>query len=72
MSILQRGNDMWFGSESTRNFLTTKPDQKWLIPSINKKDEIMLSSHNWSKPTCMAYHCPACRKVIIDYSVKSE
>lgn len=21
MSILQRGNDMWFGSESTRNFL---------------------------------------------------
>ena len=49
-----------------------KPDQNWLIPSINKKDEIMLSSHNWSKPTCMAYHCPACRKVIIDYSVKSE
>ena len=53
-------------------FFTTKPDQHWLIPSINKKDEIMLSSHNWSKPTCMAYHCPACRKVIIDYSVKSE
>ena len=28
-------------------FFTTKPDKNWLIPSINKKDEIMLSSHNW-------------------------
>ena len=25
-------------------FFTTKPDQNWLIPSINKKDEIMLVS----------------------------
>lgn len=53
-------------------FFTTRADRTWLISALAKKDEIVLSSHNWSKPTCIAYHCPVCRKVIIDYSVKSE
>ena len=53
-------------------FFTTNADRNWLIPSIVKKEEVILSSHNWSKPTCRAYHCPICKKFIIDYSVDDE
>lgn len=32
------------------------------------KEEVLLSSHNWTRPACPAFHCPDCRKVILDYS----
>ena len=32
-------------------------------------DETLLSSHNWTRPTAVAYHCADCKKVVIDYSV---
>ncbi len=30
--------------------------------------ETILSFHNWTRPTCVAYQCKDCKKVVIDYS----
>lgn len=35
-----------------------------------KKEEVLLSSHNWTRPTCIAYLCRNCKKVIINYAEK--
>ena len=48
-------------------FFTTKAHKNWFIPDAECKDEVLLSSHNWTRPTCTAYHCPDCKMVIIDY-----
>ena len=49
-------------------FFTTKEHKNWFIPDVVGGDEVMLSSHNWTRPTCKAFHCAACQKVVIDYS----
>ena len=49
-------------------FFTTKEHKNWFIPDVAGGDEVMLSSHNWTRPTCKAFHCVACKKVVIDYS----
>ena len=30
-------------------------------------DDVILSKKNMTCPTCLAYHCPDCKKVVIDY-----
>lgn len=49
-------------------FFTTKAHKNWFFPDIAVDEEIVLSSHNWTRPTCVAYHCDECKKVVIDYS----
>lgn len=49
-------------------FFTTKSHKNWFFPDIAVDEEIVLSSHNWTRPTCVAYHCDECKKVVIDYS----
>ena len=49
-------------------FFTTKAHKNWFIPDIEGNDEILLSTHNWTKPTCIAYNCPKCKKIVIDYA----
>ena len=51
-------------------FFTTKAHGNWFIPDTVCGKEIVLSSHNWTRPTCTAYHCVECKKVVIDYSVE--
>ncbi len=53
-------------------FFTTKAQKNWILPDIMWDEETVLSSHNWTNPTCKAYHCPACRKVLIDYGDEKE
>lgn len=53
-------------------FFTTKEHKFWFAPDIALEDEILLSSHNWTGPTCIAYICAECKKVVIDYSEKAE
>jgi hypothetical protein len=45
-------------------FFTEHPHKVLFAP---KRDETTLSTKNNTSPTCTAYHCPRCRKVIIDY-----
>ena len=52
-------------------FFTTQPHKYSFIPDTENK-EIILTSHNWTKPTCTAYLCSACKKVIIDYSYQQK
>ena len=49
-------------------FFTTKEHKNWFIPDVAGEEGVMLSSHNWTRPTCKAFHCAACQKVVIDYS----
>jgi len=48
-------------------FFTTKEKKNWLFPNLAVKDEILLSSRNWVRPTCRAYCCANCRKVVLEY-----
>lgn len=64
------------GKEMTRGivqsnakiFFTTKEHKNWLVPDFALSDELVLSAHNWSRPTCVAYHCAECKKVVVDYA----
>jgi len=53
-------------------FFTTKAHKIRFIPNIVENEETVLSSHNWTRPTCTAYHCAKCKKIVIDYSVEVE
>lgn len=53
-------------------FFTTKAHKMWFVPDMATKNEVLLSSHNWTSPTCEAYICTYCQKVVIDYSSDSE
>ena len=53
-------------------FFTTREHKHWFVPDMALTDEIILSSHNWTRPTCIAYNCEKCKKVVIDYSENAE
>ena len=53
-------------------FFTTQAHKNWFVPDVAVGDEVVLSSRNWTRPTCAAYHCAECKKVIVDYSESVE
>lgn len=53
-------------------FFTTRAHKNWFIPDVAAENEVMLSSRNWTRPTCPAWHCPACKKVVLDYENRSQ
>lgn len=55
-----------FVQSARRIFFTEVRNDSWL--DISGKDDVVLSTHNWTNPTCIAYHCEDCKKVVIDYS----
>ncbi len=48
-------------------FFAIEPHRFWFKV---KKEEVLLSSHNWTRPTCVAYLCRNCKKVVINYAEK--
>lgn len=68
------GNKMKSGivQSTGKIFFTTKEQKNSFLPDIAVDEEIVLSSHNWTRPTCIAYHCIECRKVVIDYLAEAE
>ena len=48
-------------------FFSIEPHRFWFKV---KKEEVLLSSHNWTRPTCVAYLCSNCKKVVINYAEK--
>ena len=44
----------------------TEAPHKLLFGASGK--DVVLTRHNRTAPTCAAWHCPACKKVLIDYS----
>lgn len=59
-------NAMVFGFVQARGeiFFTEKPHR---LLFSSKGAEVTLTKNNMTAPTCTAYHCPHCRKVILDY-----
>lgn len=49
-------------------FFTIEPHRFWF--KVKKEEEVLLSSHNWTRPTCVAYLCRNCKKVVINYAEK--
>ena len=68
------GEEMTSGivQSARRIFFTDKEQKNWLLPDVACKDEVLLTAHNWTRPTCNAHNCTHCRKVIIDYAVKDS
>lgn len=53
--------------QSARRILFTEvKNESWF--DIKGSDDVVLSTHNWTNPTCIAYNCDDCKKVVIDYS----
>ena len=52
-------------------FFTTQPRKGWNFFKPQAGDT-SLSWHNLTRPTCVAYLCRACKKVILDYDVEVE
>ena len=53
--------------QSSRGFFfATEPHSVWFWPNT-AKGEFFLSSDNWTVPTCVAYHCKGCKKVVLEY-----
>lgn len=52
-------------------FFTTEAHKFFMAPDEAADNEIVLSRHNWTRPTCKAYHCEKCKKVILDYNDES-
>ena len=45
-------------------------DDKRKSPFVGPRDgDIRLTSGFWAPATCKAWHCPECRKVIIEYEL---
>ena len=51
-------------------FFAAEPHSVWFKPRGN--EEVTLSSYNLSRPTCIAYICRACKKVVVDYAEVPE
>ena len=67
------GNEMVNGVvQSAREiFFTTQPRKGWMFFTPCGGD-VSLSWHNPTRPTCIAYRCISCKKVILDYSIEVE
>ena len=48
-------------------FFTPKAHKFFFSPDMGGNGEFTLSQHNWTRPTCKAYHCEKCRKILLDY-----
>lgn len=67
------GNEMVKGFvQSSRAFFFAVEPHGILYKPNRKKGEFCLSSHNFTNPICAAYHCPACKKVLLDYAEEIE
>lgn len=62
------GKEMVKGAvQSAREIFFTTMSHELFFTPVGSKD-VSLSSHNWTRPTCVAYHCEECKKVVIDYA----
>ena len=56
--------------QSARTIFFTTMSHDFMFTPAGK--DVTLSSHNWTRPTCVAYHCEKCKKVVIDYAVEVD
>ena len=66
------GNEMtrgWVQSARKVLFTTTKKEGSFLT---NNKNDVVLTVNNFVNPSCIAYLCGTCKKVVIDYAEKAE
>ncbi|MBE6037010.1 MAG: hypothetical protein E7223_05300 [Clostridiales bacterium] len=59
----------WVQSARKVLFTTTKKEGTFIIGNRN---DVVLTANNFVGPSCAAYLCDTCKKVIIDYAEKTE
>ena len=65
------GQEMEEGfAQCAREIYFTIEPHLFFFKAKKEEGEILLSSHNWTRPTCVAYICHNCQKVVIDYAEK--
>lgn len=45
-------------------FFNRRKSRRWFA---HEKDSVKLTHEKWAPATCAAWHCPRCRKVILEY-----
>ena len=66
------GNEMtggWVQSARRVLFTTTKKESGFLFKT---KSDVVLTTNNFTDPSCIAYLCGTCKKVVIDYAEMDE
>lgn len=56
---------------STRQVLFSTEQQSGFF-FVKGKEDINLTQFNWTQPAAKAYHCPDCKKVVVDYDVQID
>ena len=51
--------------QSGRVVFFTQNKRNWVFQPSD--DDVVLTIDNWTCPTCVAYLCKKCKKVIVDY-----
>ena len=66
------GNEMTRGwvQSARRVLFTTRINESGF--DFKAKGDVVLTVNNFVNPNCIAYHCGACKKVVIDYAEKAE
>ncbi|MBR5228530.1 MAG: hypothetical protein IKV96_01695 [Firmicutes bacterium] len=66
------GKEMVNGKVKSAKEIFFASDEEKLVffAEVEEDEEILLSSNNWTSPSCVAYHCIACRKVVMDYAAE--
>lgn len=67
------GNQMTRGYiQSVRNIVFTTQKKKPIFNKDLSADIVLNTDNLLTNPTCVAYHCVDCKKVVVDYSVEVE
>lgn len=62
------GENMEYGYVQSARKIFFTPQRHALFFEACDEDEQTLSAHNFTSPTCEAFRCARCEKIIIDYS----
>ena len=59
----------WVQSARRVLFTTTKKESGFVFKN---KSDVVLTTNNFTGPSCIAYLCGTCKKVVIDYAETTE
>lgn len=67
------GSEMTAGHvRSARTVFFSEADKETGLFCIPSKDDVVLSVDNWIEPTCTAYRCKDCKKIVIEEPRKRD
>ncbi len=56
--------------QSQRAILFNTNPRKGVFWRVFQEGEETISQHNWTTPTCLAWRCRHCKKIVLDYGAE--